>query len=169
MRRELLGDQHPATLMSIHDVGKALLALGKADQAKRFLSNAVEISKNTYPQGHLVIAKELLALAEAEDQLGESESAESLARQALTIRIASLPEGHWRIAYARSVLGQCLTSQQRYDEAQDMLVESYPILKTERGATAWRTQRSRQRLIDLYDAWNKPDAAQKYRQTEPRP
>jgi hypothetical protein len=77
------------------------------------------------------------------------------------MRRALLPEGHWKTAEARGLLGECLASQQRYEEAEPLLLGSRAALdgagRSREGAAALR------RLIELYDNWDKPIQARRYR------
>jgi tetratricopeptide (TPR) repeat protein len=87
-----------------------------------------------------------------------ADEAEPLLRQALDLRLASLPAHHWRVAEARGALGACLTAQRRYDHAESLLVESLADLhgRTAAGSVAAR-------LVRLYEAWGRPDEARAYR------
>ena len=94
---------------------------------------------------------------------GKAIEAESYLREALAIRKKVLPEGDFMIPYAASALGECLIVQKRYAEAEPLLSESYTELKAKLGDKQSRTVEARQRLVNLYDAWGKPDLAASYR------
>jgi serine/threonine protein kinase len=71
--------------------------------------------------------------------------------------------------YATSLLGGSLLSQKRYAEAEPLLVKGYEGL-TERSWALdqhqkYRLQDARQRLVRLYEAWDKPSEAEKWRRT----
>jgi hypothetical protein len=59
-------------------------------------------------------------------------------------------------------LGQCLTTQKRYAEAEPLLLESYRILKSAAGDRDPYTVETRQGLKTLYEAWHKPEKAVSY-------
>lgn len=61
------------------------------------------------------------------------------------------------------MLGECLTAQQRYAEAEPLLLESYPVLKAKLGEQHARTVDALRRLVALYEAWGQPDKASDYR------
>ncbi|PYX12871.1 MAG: tetratricopeptide repeat protein, partial [Acidobacteria bacterium] len=61
-------------------------------------------------------------------------------------------------------LGECLTIEKRYNEAEPLLLESYESLKSSQGANNPRTQLALQRLITLYENWGKLDRARAYRE-----
>jgi hypothetical protein len=100
---------------------------------------------------------------------GNPQGTEPLLREGLEISRKGLPPGHWQTAVAESVLGRCLISLKRYDEAEPLLVESYPIIKSNFGDRDRLTQRALSRIIDLYEAWGKPDKAAEYRAMLPKP
>jgi len=89
--------------------------------------------------------------------------AEPLLREGLEIRRQALPAEDWQTASAESALGSCLARLRRYDEAEPLLVNSYSILKTKRGPADALTLETLTQLIDLYQAWGKPDKAAQYR------
>jgi len=60
-------------------------------------------------------------------------------------------------------LSQCLVDLGRYDEAETMLLEALLQLQESRGLKHMHTRRAIQTLIDLYDAWAKPEEAAQYR------
>ncbi len=62
-----------------------------------------------------------------------------------------------------SLLGECLTKQRRYREAEPFLIESYNDLKSSLSEQNPRTAEARQRLVEFYEAWGKPELAAHYR------
>ena len=67
------------------------------------------------------------------------------------------------IQRSRSHLGACLTQLKRYPEAEEQLLAAYAGLKTVRGEQHALTRKAVSRLIELYEAWGKPDQAAPYR------
>ncbi len=62
-----------------------------------------------------------------------------------------------------SVLGAALTGLGRYDEAEPLLLQSYPDILEDRGPEHRRTREAARRIVALYDAWGKPDLAAEWR------
>ena len=60
-------------------------------------------------------------------------------------------------------LGECLATQKRFEESEQLLLESYRVLNLRLGQADPRTVEGRQRLLKLYELWNKPDLAVRYR------
>ena len=97
------------------------------------------------------------------NKLGRSDEAERVLREAVRLREENLPEQHFMTALTRGALGECLTTQKRYDEAEPLLVASHDSLVKSQAAHNPRTLLAQRRLIELYQRWNKPELADKYR------
>ncbi len=88
----------------------------------------------------------------------EAAYAEPLLRQALEIRMKAFPEGDWRIAMAKSLLGEALTSLGRYDEAERFLLEAKDALKDGPGREGREAKSTADRLSALYKVSRPPKA-----------
>jgi tetratricopeptide (TPR) repeat protein len=97
---------------------------------------------------------------------GKPVRAEPYLREALTIMGKINPKGHPAAASTASLLGECLTKQRRYREAEPFLIESYNDLKSTLGEQKPATIEAHQRLVKLYEAWGKPDLAARYRASQ---
>ena len=84
-------------------------------------------------------------------------------RDALAIRQKNFPADDFVVAHTSSMLGECLTAQKRFEEAEPLLRNSYNNLKAKVGDQNRRTLDARKRLAKLYDDWNKPDQAAQFR------
>ncbi|MFN2624135.1 MAG: protein kinase [Chthoniobacterales bacterium] len=84
-------------------------------------------------------------------------------REALAIRRKVLLKDDLMILYAASALGECLTVQKRYADAEPLLTDSYNKLQSKAGDENKRTVEARQRLAKLYDDWNRPEQAARFR------
>ncbi len=73
------------------------------------------------------------------------------------------PEGDWEIADAESLLGAYLLRRGRYREAEPYLIGSYPTIKEVRGEQAIYTRLALKRILELYEAWGKPEELAPYR------
>jgi tetratricopeptide (TPR) repeat protein len=96
-------------------------------------------------------------------QTGRIDEAEKLLREAVRIRTENMPETHFLRATANGALGEFLTTQKRFAEAEPFLLASYDSLTKSQAANSPRTRRARVRLANLYEAWNKPAQAAPYR------
>ena len=61
------------------------------------------------------------------------------------------------IFVTESSLGECLTAQARYAEAEPLLTSAHQELRAKLGDPHPRIVETRQRLAKLYKLWGKPD------------
>ncbi len=74
---------------------------------------------------------------------------EKLLREAVQIRTQILPPDNFLTALAKSSLGENLTIQKKYAEAEPLLQESFENLKQSQGAENPRTLLAKSRLEKL--------------------
>ncbi|MCP4660578.1 MAG: serine/threonine protein kinase [bacterium] len=161
-RRKLYGSEHTGVAKALNNLGMVRQRTGDAGEARELYREALDIRRRLLGENHPEVASTETNLATLLVVEGRYQEAESLSRRALrTLRDSRT--GHWRVAYARSVLGSSLVGLGRYEEAESHLSESYPILvEAKRQCTAYPRDAIR-RLIDLYDAWDRPEKAAGYR------
>ena len=164
MRRKLYDDHHPKVAKSLNNLAFVLLAEGRPAEAEPFAREALSIAKekNFSPINRAVLLRNLAGVLAAEGKVRE---AEPLARQALATFQAAKPKSipPWRIPDTESVLGSCLLAQGRFAEAEPLLLGSYAILKAESSEGANYAPAALQRIVDLYEAWGRPDRAAPWR------
>ena len=97
------------------------------------------------------------------NKTGKAQEGEDILREAVKLRTDSLPKEHFWVALANDALGECLTTQGRYDEAEPLLLQSYESLKSSQGANNPRTRLALQRLVVLYEDWGRFATANIYR------
>jgi hypothetical protein len=102
-------------------------------------------------------------LGEALTANGKAAEAEPLLREALASRREVLPKGDWLTANAESLLGGCLTVQAHYAEAEPLLLQGHDGLAAAKGTPPDRLRDARQRLITLYEKWQKHEQAAAWR------
>ncbi len=93
--------------------------------------------------------------------------AEKIARERLAIRVKNSPDG-WALYLMKSLVGEALTGQEKFAEAEPLLVEGYEGMKKreETIKSSVRTHhlsRALERLVKLYDAWGKEAEAARWR------
>ena len=94
---------------------------------------------------------------------GKAIEGEPYLQEAVAVRKRTTPPGDAGTAHASSILGECLTAQRRFAEAEPFLVNGYNDLKAKLGDQNRRTVDARERLAKLYDDWNKPEQAAQFR------
>lgn len=150
--RKTLGDKHPTVGIKLNNLYWPLLHEGKYDEAAAVLREALQIATAAFGDQHPSVANYKVNLARVELAQKHAAAAEPLLRQALQIRRRTYPEGDWRIAATKSVLGEALTSLGRYDEAQRLLLEAKGILKDGPGPEGREAKSTADRLGALHTA-----------------
>jgi eukaryotic-like serine/threonine-protein kinase len=151
-----LGDNLRNQAISFYRQARYTLAAGRVAEAKRIYLESYGPSYDNYPT---VLIVEGLILNET----GKSAEGEIVLREALRIRLESLPKSHFWVALAQGALGECLATQRRFSEADPLLVDSYNNLAQKLGSRDPRTRAALKRLIAFYDSCAKPEEASRLR------
>ncbi len=165
VRRKLLGNSHMDTAMSLYRLSDLLYTTGDYRGAEDAARESVQIFHRAFttPQDNLYFAAPLTQLGLVLNKTGRSREAEARLREAFEIRTRLLPSGHQLIGTSDGALGECLTTQQRYAEAEPLLLDGYRIMKSSAGERDPRTVEVIRRLITLYEAWGRPQEAERRR------
>ena len=169
IRRRVLGEDHPSVTFTMYSYADTLNALGRYQEAIALCRDVLARRGRSLPDQHPVVAASLLVLGKSLVEVGELGSAEEALREALNIRRSILPPGHWQVASAESVLGWCLAKESRFREAEPLLVGSFERLSADRGPSHERTRDALKNVVEMYEAWGKPDMAANYRARLPGP
>jgi serine/threonine protein kinase/Tfp pilus assembly protein PilF len=162
MRRKLYGSRHPRVARSLNNLAFALQAQGKPAAAEPLYQEAVAIADESLGKDHFERAIYLRNLSTALLADGKTTQAEASAREALSVFRKSKPSS-WRVADAESVLGSCLARLGQFEQAEPLLLGSYPVLEKDSGDGKKYAKAALNRIIGLYSAWGKPDRVAAYR------
>src|SRR5262249_3716550 len=136
---------------------------GKLDEAEAFAREAMQVlpepDRKDDADTLIVLGAILTAAGKA---AGKAADAESRLREGLKIRREVLPKGHWALAQAESLWGGCLAALQRYAEAEPLLLNSYAALQKDETVPPRQLREAHERLVKLYEAWDKLDKAQEW-------
>jgi serine/threonine-protein kinase len=141
-------------------------AQGNYRRAREEIDRAIAIQRQLLPDGHVDYGLSYTVLGKVLTRTNDLKVGESYFRHALEARTRALKAGHRWTAETQSALGENLTAQKRYGEAEPLLIESHNILKASLGQQDPRTQEARRRLINLYEAWKKPEMAARLNQPD---
>jgi tetratricopeptide (TPR) repeat protein len=170
--RRALGPEHPRTLQRAINLAMLRNRFGKFRQAESTFREVLQVQRRALPAGHPHLGFTLSGLGYTLLRTGQHVQAEPFLREGLEVFRATLPKGDWGAADTASLLGECLTRLGRYAEAEALLTESFEAFCKTPTAPPERVVESWERLVQLYEAWGKPDEAAKWRArrpTQPRP
>jgi serine/threonine-protein kinase len=164
--RKFIDAHHPVIAFRLNSLADYQLRGGHYAEAGATIRSALEIQQRALPEGHADFARSWTTLGEVLLRTGDTSRAETYLRRALEIRTrershntANLPD----LATTQSLLGESLSAQGRYAEAEPLLRESLATLDSRPGAHDARTVDARRRLASLYEAWGRPDRAAQFR------
>jgi non-specific serine/threonine protein kinase/serine/threonine-protein kinase len=162
-RRRVLGDEHPDTLQSYNNMGYLLVQTGKLDEAQASVRRAMDGRRRVLGDDHPDTLFSISDMGGVLRLMEASEEAERYHREAIARGRRALPEGHWLLGRSLYAFGETLLALQRYAEAEATLVEAYGILEDALGAEHERSRKTATLLIDLFDAWGKPEETAQWR------
>ena len=93
----------------------------------------------------------------------QNASFEPTIREALAAAQRALPKGSADIPHIQSLLGACLVAQDRFDEAEPLVVSASETMSQIPAARPDRLRLALEHVVQLYDAWKKPDQAAAWR------
>jgi hypothetical protein len=133
--------------------------------AESFWRKALEIQQRELPANHPDIGTTVNLLVGILNQSGKMDESEALIRDSLENLQSTYQEGAFPIARAEGALGQTLTKQGRFDEAEPILLRSHQnIMANVKSAANYMALESFHRLVDLYQSWQRPEQAEPYAQ-----
>jgi tetratricopeptide (TPR) repeat protein len=132
------------------------------EPALEMYRQVVELRRMTELHDESELAKALGGTGVTLLDLGRVNEAEGSLRECLALRERIHAANHPSIMMARNTLGAVLVEQGRCAEAEPLLVSSWEVLRVS-GATPQVQRDCLARLVRLYERWNRPEEAERYR------
>jgi serine/threonine protein kinase/tetratricopeptide (TPR) repeat protein len=173
MRKEKQGPDHPQTLLAMANLAVNYRDAGRVAEAIPLLEEALDRARKRPDGLPADLAWIHTALAATQAQLGlnllrqkKYTEAEPLLRDCLRIREQKEPTA-WTTFNTRSMLGGSLLGQQKYKQAEPLLLAGYKGMKESAtpipAAAKIRLVEAVQRLVQLYEVWDRPEDAARWR------
>ena len=170
LQRQLIGDmiqsrgaKHPDVTFALGNHGMTLWRLGRLEEARGRLLEAAELRREVFPPGYTGLADSLLRLAALERVLGELESAEERLGEAIEVWTAGYGAEDMRVRFAEVALGRVRTAQGRHAEAEELLQPAFEFFERVYLPTSQVRCEALDALVELYDAWPRPEDSARYR------
>lgn len=159
INRSTLGEHHRQTEIGRTHLAELLREKGEFEESALLYSEVLERTRISAGADHPGVGIITALLAGVYTEAQEYVRAENTNREALRVMEAALPPGHVRIARASVGLGEALAAQQRFAEAEAELVRAYHLFAD----NGHNPERATEQLIALYESWQKPDEAARWR------
>ena len=164
-QRKIFGPEHPDTLTSVNNLAAAYRSAGRNDEAVELFVETLRLRRKVFGSEHPATLATMRILATLYLTQGRLTEAELLARECLDARQKNTPDG-WQRYDAMSLLGATLSAQGKYTEAEPLLFDGHEGIIDRRAKNpAYRKARivAIERIIHLYEAWEKPDKATEWK------
>ncbi len=166
LTRAKLGPEHPNALIFMGNLASAYDELKQFDKAELLFREELRLMKQKSGVVSPAYAGALASLGLNLLHQKKWRDAEPLLRECLAIREKNQPDA-WRTYNTKSLLGGALLGQKKYADAEPLLLAGYAGMK-QREAKIPATPKARltealERLVQLYEAMDKKDAAAMWR------
>jgi tetratricopeptide (TPR) repeat protein/tRNA A-37 threonylcarbamoyl transferase component Bud32 len=158
--RKADGPDHPRYFWALTLLGWTVLDLERYEEAEDIFRRSIEFYKD---DEMTATGNPARGLARTLVEQGRFDDAEELYVWILEVVHRRRPEGHREIASVEREWGRCLTGLGRYEEAEEVLLRSCDWWVRNRGAQDRFTHRVMVRVVELYEAWNKPEKVAEWR------
>ncbi|MBI1827294.1 MAG: serine/threonine protein kinase [Planctomycetes bacterium] len=158
-----LGREDVSTLMSYNNLAMLLTDNGNLSEAESILKQNLEIRVRILGSDHRNTIRSRVNLAGIIQKQGRAAEAEAMLKEVLETARQVLPPEHGDIGWIERNYGDSLRALGRFEEAESYLLSGYSKLTTVLGKDHAWTRGAVDRIIDLYDAWGKPDKAEEFR------
>ena len=166
-RRAQFGTDHPRTLLSASQLAQTYEAAGKLDLSLSLFEQTLAKQMQKPGPDHPDTLDTMNGLARTYLSLKQADKAEPVLRRSLRGREKNSPDD-WRTFETRSILGAALLAQQKFAEAEPMLISGHAGLKSRETKipphAKVRLTQAVDRIVSLYEATGKGDQASKWRE-----
>jgi hypothetical protein len=166
--RAVSGDEGPETLNSMSGLATLYQAQKRYAEAEGVWTKVLEVQRRTLGAKHPNTLDVMASLGEVEIQQEKYPLAEPLVREALGNWEAASPAS-WRRYYGQALVGASLSGQERYAEAEPLLLSGYQGLRERQSAIPAGSRRvvneAGQRVAQLYRDWGQPEKAREWEET----
>jgi tetratricopeptide (TPR) repeat protein len=160
-----LGDGSPDVAVWRSHLARVCAAREDYPRAETLLARSAEVLRRAPPHARRDLGLTLLLLGEVRLKAGQHEKAEAALRECLGVWPKESP-GAADTFLAQSLLGAALLGRKKYAEAEPQLragFEGLDALARKDPLAAPRRNEAAARVVQLYEAWGKPERARAWR------
>jgi len=165
--RKTFGQTDMITLLAVGNLAAALKGAGRYEEAEPLYLEAIEFRRQVLGEDHPYAIDSLRGLGLLRAEQGRYEEAEKLLTESLERRRRVQGHEHVQTIHNMVRLGWVYTEQQRYGEAEELLIEAFKLSHRVLGPLDQITIESIGKIVDLYEAWDKPEKAKEWRGKPP--
>lgn len=164
--RNSVGEEHPDTLKSMVGLAGVYKVEGRLSDAEHVYKKVVAARTRVLGAKHPDTVDAMVSLADVELREDNFEGAESLLRATLRDEDRGA-SNNWTHFSRQALLGASLAGQAKYEEAEPLLISGYEGMARQEDVIPIENRpvisESGERIVRMYEAWNKPDQAAEWR------
>ena len=154
---------HEDMIFTLNNLGLARLGLGNAAEALPLLEEARPIAEKA---SHRMLAQVWSNIADASLQLGRTDAALDAVKRARPLFAREeYADESWYTAYLDSIEGAIYVARGDLDQAEPLLIRSYPLVESRWGTGGVFTRLTAGRVARYYAARGDTELASRYRET----
>jgi eukaryotic-like serine/threonine-protein kinase len=153
----------PNALILMNNLAGVLDRQDKMVETGDVLLQALQAAEVHWPNGHWRVGGANRALGLWNLRTGNAENAESLLRTALRVYRSTVGDDRNATAMIKIDLARCLMESAQFAEAEDFLTDAHDWTRAVNGIDDRLTQTALTQLVELYEAWGRPEQATQYR------
>ncbi len=158
-----LPPHHHHLLEIRNSLASAYELLGRWSEAEDLYRETVVRRREGYNAHFPDLEEDLTAFGQLLLARSRWSEAEGRLRESLSLYNGTAWQDNWRRHHTMSLLGRALLGQGRYAEAEPLIVAGYQQMKAREASIPVperpRLREAAERIIQLYEAWDKPDEA----------
>jgi tetratricopeptide (TPR) repeat protein len=167
VRRRVLGEEHPDVLTSMNNLALLYRDEGRYEQAEPLYVKVLELQRRVLSPEHPKRLASMNDLAFLYLYQGNYARAEAVLHDALNGHQKSMTDT-WDRYSCQSLLGASFAGQNKYEEAEPLLVSGYEGMLQRKAtipaASRFKLQQAGDWLVQLYQHWGKPEKAAMWKQ-----
>jgi eukaryotic-like serine/threonine-protein kinase len=158
-----LGHHHPSTILTQSNLAVLLWAQGNLDGAEPVLQEVLTARRQLFSDDHIDVMISLYNLGAIHNQRGDFITAGIYLEEVHKIAASTLADGHVVLSFIESEYGSYFTETGQFESAELYLTKSLSDFRQVRTDDDEMVKKTIDRIITLYERWNKPEEAEKYR------
>jgi hypothetical protein len=167
IRRRIFGIDHPDTIKSMNSLANLYRSEGKSAEAETLLASVLEARRRVLGPAHPDTTSVMALLGELRLQQKKYADAEELLREARNNSEKTAADS-WERYWSQNLLGASLAGQSQYAEAESLMISGYQGMLQREAAIPLEDRlvlsQAGERIVQLYEKWEKPEKAAEWRQ-----
>ncbi|MCG8405908.1 MAG: serine/threonine-protein kinase [Phycisphaerales bacterium] len=157
------GEDHAKTIALRNSLARLYRKQERSEDALPLLQSALKSARKVLGDRHPYTLGILTELATSLNELDRWTHAERYAREAERMSRAMYGQDDWRYGYQILTLGASLRGQDRYSEAEPLLLQAHLLLQEHHGSAHPRTLQAVEEIAGMYEALGESNSAADWR------